>query len=149
MPSLDPRGIADWFWDIIKAADKDKPKLRNALMNLTRGEIYRFALEFLDAASLLQGEPFTAYVSPDESEDGVEYITWWVVSQGKEFYYTVWEHPENMPKHVDMQDSSILYGVAEEVYEETYGEMPDIWKDLSDYESSAFSNVEDYLKSKG
>lgn len=148
MPALNPSGISDWFWDIIKIADKERPKLRNVLMELTRGEVYRFAFEFLDATALLQGETFTAYVNPDESEDGVEYISWWVVSRGKDFYITVWQHPENMPKHVDVHDPSILYGVAEDVYEEKYGEMPDIWKDLTDYESSAYSNVGDYLQSK-
>jgi hypothetical protein len=124
---FDPDDISDRFWRLIESARKDREKLRQYLMMMTKDEVFKFALDFLDATVQMNDRPFTDYVNREESEDDIEYICWWVVSQGKEYYSDVWHNPEHMPKSSDMNVEHILYGVAEAVYSHRFGEMPDIW----------------------
>lgn len=120
---LTPEGlghISDWFWDIVHRAEKSRPKLRELLTNMTKEEVYRFQKEFVEASVELQTEPFIDYMA--ESEDGVEDVSHWVVSQGKSYYLRVWSRPEIVPAEVEENDPEILYGVAAEVYRERFGE---------------------------
>ena len=128
--SFDANEIPDSFWKIIQQADKDKEKLREILKGLSKDELYKFAGNFTEAATQLNDLPFLNYVDPGESEDGVEDITQWVVSQGKDYYQKVWENPETIPKHIDGGDPQILHGIAESVYKERFGQrMPDLYND--------------------
>lgn len=55
-------------------------------------------------------------------------ISRWVVSQGKEYYTHVLEHPEAIPKYKAQSDPGNVYYKAETVYEERFGDMPDfVW----------------------
>jgi hypothetical protein len=125
-----PDEIPEWFWDIIRRAGRSKDKLRELLMTMSKDEIYRFAGNFTEAATQLNDDPFLRFVNPDESEDGVMDIAHWVVSQGKEHFAQVWEKPDTIAKHVDVGDPQNLFGVAEKVYEDKFGEdMPDLYDD--------------------
>lgn len=91
----------------------------------SKEEVFAFAQNFMEAATQLKDDPFLQHVAPDTSEDGMDDIANWVVSQGKEAYMQVWEHPETVPKHIDVGDPANLYYVAESVYKKRFGKMPD------------------------
>ncbi|EYF05643.1 DUF4240 domain-containing protein [Chondromyces apiculatus] len=111
-----PTDISEWFWTLIRKAGKNRETLRALLSTLSRDEIHRFHREFEDASVELQTDPFLQHIDEDESEDGVEDIANWVVSQGFEVYQDVWDHPSHIPPHVDVGNREDLYGIAGEVY---------------------------------
>jgi hypothetical protein len=119
-----PDVASPWFWDIIQRAQGDRKRLRDILWALSREDVDRFTSEFAAAATELQGEPFTDYMDPEESEDGMEDIANWVVSQGEAYYRSVFEDPSRTPEHIDVDDPSDLAGVAEEVYYRRFGDPP-------------------------
>jgi hypothetical protein len=119
-PGLDP--VSPWFWDIVERAARNKQKLREILMGMEREEIRRFQREFVEAAVELTDEPFLEHMDPDESEDGAQDISNYVVSQGRERYLHVLQNPSAIPKHVDLGEPTNLSGVAGNVFEERFGE---------------------------
>ncbi len=117
--------LDNWFWDIISEANHDIKKLKEILWNLQKEDIYRFQEIYLDAAGELRDEPFTNFT--EESEDGIEDISYWVVSKGKAYYADIINNPEKIPFCVDgMLESNFVY-VAFEVYEEKYNERLDLY----------------------
>ena len=120
--------ISDWFWDIIERAGDSRDKLRSILSEMGKDEIYRFQDEFLEAAAQLRDEPFSDLIyASGESEDGLDDISKWVVSQGRHYYDAVLANPESIPLRIDGRSHEILYGVADEVYLERFGELTGIY----------------------
>ncbi|MBC9932770.1 DUF4240 domain-containing protein [Chitinophaga qingshengii] len=117
--------ISDWFWDIISRAAENRNTLREILLAMDKADILRFQEQFVDAAVELQDEPFTDYM--EESEDGIEDISHWVVSRGKTFYADIVEHPEKIPRTVTGNTDVILYGIADEVCVDKFGESTGIY----------------------
>ncbi|MDR0229956.1 MAG: DUF4240 domain-containing protein [Flavobacteriaceae bacterium] len=112
-----------WFWNIIQQAQQNRAKLNTFLLSLNKEEIIRFQDIFLDFAIELQDEPYTGFM--EESEDGIEDISHWVVSKGKDYYTHILQHPEDIPFNVEDVMDENLYGIADEVcyakYNETTG----------------------------
>jgi len=108
--------ISDWFWDIIRRAEHNEEKLREILMGLDRGEVTRFIDEYDSAAVELMEPPYTNYLDAlsRNSEDEVDYLARWVVSQGKEYYTQVLEHPRKMPRSRNGRENPFS-GVAVDV----------------------------------
>ncbi len=117
---------ADWFWHVIARADRSKERLRDIFQGLTKEEVYKFQDLFLEMAVELQDEPYSHYVGPDESEDGLADISHWLVSQGRSRYTAVLEKPDLMPSHVEVGDTANLFPVAYEVYYDRFGESLDV-----------------------
>ncbi|MGE8526093.1 DUF4240 domain-containing protein [Chryseobacterium rhizosphaerae] len=116
---------SEWFWSIIGKADLNRDKLKEILTGFSKEEIIKFQEEFVDASVELQDEPFIDYM--EESEDGVEDIANWVVSNGKELYFQIMGNPEEIPRSVNDVTEQILYGVADEVCVEKYGESTGVY----------------------
>lgn len=112
--------VSEWFWNIINQASRSRENLRNFLSTMEKEELIRFEDEFLEASAQLNDDPYLQYTDPDESEDGVEDIINWVVSQGKDLYTKILNNPQLIPKEID--NSHNLHGVAGEVYWEKFGE---------------------------
>src|SRR5579872_7397421 len=95
--TFNPDDIPVWFWDTIKRADKDRAKLEAILQDLPQQQIHSFALEFRRAADYLQQPEYVDHyrAGKGKSEDGIADMTYWVVSQGKEFYLRVCDHAES------------------------------------------------------
>lgn len=111
----------EWFWSLIERAQGDRGELTRALEQMTEEEISRFQDIFLDHAAELQDEPYIDYIDPAESEDGIEDIANWVVSQGPDTYRDVLDSPEHIPSHIDVDDPRNLSSVAYKVYFEKFG----------------------------
>ena len=120
--------MSEWFWEIIERASRDRDKLRSILSVMPKEDINRFQREFLGAATQLRYGPFSdlVYASGD-SEDGLDDISNWVVSQGRPYYESVYANPDTIPLGINPGNPQILYGVAGEVYEERFGELLGIY----------------------
>jgi hypothetical protein len=123
--SFDPNEISDWFWSIIDDARGSRQAMESRLHHLEKDEITRFQNEFLEAAVQLADEPFLVHLG-DISEDTMQDVAEWVVSQGKQFYVDVWNSPKRIAE-VDIRKGVTYSGVAVNVYLERFGTiMPDI-----------------------
>ncbi len=121
-PPLSQKEPPEWSWQIIYEADKNPSKLFDILMQKSEEEICNFQGEFIQAAADLRDEPFTDYMQ--ESEDGIEDISLWVVSQGKEYYLNILENPNDIPysSEDDTNYEETLVEVAYKVFEEKFGQ---------------------------
>jgi hypothetical protein len=72
----------------------------------------------LCAASVLQDEPFLDYI--EESEDGIEDVSYLVVSRGKKYYAEILNNPEKIPSTAE--NCVTLFGIADEICIEKFGE---------------------------
>lgn len=81
MNYMDKQYDENWFWSIIDLVQGDRAELKTLLNNFTREEIGQFQDHFIEFSVELQDEPFTDYM--EESEDGMEDISHWIVSRGK------------------------------------------------------------------
>ena len=121
--------VSDWFWDIIQEVRGNESKLYLILAKMSKEEIYRFEDEFLSAWADLRDPRFEIYF--DASEDGTDDIIYWIVGQGKDYYFMTWKEPElilECLKGGSWADlfSNNLFGVAYEVYEGKFGESLNI-----------------------
>ncbi|MGY3186314.1 DUF4240 domain-containing protein [Lysinibacillus sp. TE18511] len=117
--------ISDWFWDIVNESDQDENKLQEILTGMDKNDIYRFQDLFVEAAVELRYEPFTNFT--ESSEDGIEDISNWVVSQGKAYYAEILKHPERIPYSVEDRTNESIAHVADKVYFDKYGETTGIY----------------------
>ncbi|QPQ30183.1 DUF4240 domain-containing protein [Lysinibacillus sp. JNUCC 51] len=115
--------VNDWFWDIILKANQNADKLREILREMDKESIIKFQEQFLDASSILQDEPFSDYV--EESEDGIEDVSYLVVSKGKKYYAEVLNDPKNIP--FTAENCEILIGIADEICIEKFCESTGIY----------------------
>lgn len=120
--------LPDWFWDIIEAGAKNEETMLKVFLEQTLQRLFEFHHFFKYVAGSLTADAFLEHISKEESEDGLADLTSWVVSQGKEYYLDIWEHPEKIPPESDYLDSSqSFYNLALEAYERKTGR--DMWKD--------------------
>lgn len=115
--------VSDWFWDIIWSANQNADKLREILREMDQESIIKFQEQFLDAAGVLQVEPFSNYM--EESEDGIEDVSYLVVSRGKKYYAEILDDPKKIP--FTAENCEILFGIADEICIEKFGESTGIY----------------------
>lgn len=118
--SFDPNEISDWFWSIIDDAACSRQALESRLHQLERDEVIRFQDEFLEAAVQLTDEPFLVHLGDYVSEDTMQDLAEWVVSQGKRFYVDVWNSPQRIAD-VNVREGVTYAGVAANVYWGRFG----------------------------
>ncbi|MBP1991469.1 DUF4240 domain-containing protein [Paenibacillus eucommiae] len=116
---------SEWFWSIIAMAATNRQKLKEILSTFNKKDIIKFQEQFLDASIELQDEPYLAFM--EQSEDGVEDIANWIVSNGRNYYDHILNNPEEIPYSVNDVTDQILFGVADEVCYEIYGEPTGVY----------------------
>lgn len=143
------------FWNIISMFNwryegDDEKVLKPAIKYLSKksdDEIFEFyeilskLLYDLDGIEYAKNIGEDSYINDSEyfSVDDFLYARCCAVANGKDYYYNVLNHPEDMPK--DLEFESILY-VADEAYELKNGEEFDY---LSKYSIETFSNKEKWM----
>ena len=117
-------GISQWFWDIIQRADKDWDKLTTILNKLTKKQVYRFAQEFERAILLLNDDPWIEKMTLDGyiSEDDIDDVIGWIVSQGQAYYLQVLADARKTPLMDEVDDRQNLSGVAYSVYSRRFND---------------------------
>jgi hypothetical protein len=125
MSTLDPRGISTEFWTIIEKADRSRKKMAAVLESMTREEIITFHIHFRDAAYAIATQEYTQYMEENTSEDGVDDITRWIVGQGRDYYFHVYDNPQKTPRSVEPHSSQQVYYEIARVFIERFDE--DIW----------------------
>lgn len=109
----------DWFWTLIDKSSRSRESLRTLLMELDEAQLRRFQDIFVEVSSELKDEPYTANMP--ESEDAVDDIADWVVSQGSAVYGAMIARPSQVPSSVSGRSKEILSGVAPQLYRERFG----------------------------
>jgi len=149
---LEPVDVSDQFWDVIQRANKDPDLFRSILDELSDDELYRFALEFMYTSDALQQEPYTDHIYPgkDVSEDAIADMSYWVVSQGKGFYLTVWNQPETLATYGSLGTPETLgfEFAAEGILARRQGEWPGVLDDYADFARSGYNRVSDYWEAR-
>jgi hypothetical protein len=112
--------ISDWFWDIIQQADKNPDILASILMEMPKKSICRFQYEFESTLYLVWDD---VEAKLRLSEDGTLETCGWIVSQGKDYFVYVKNHPDGIPETNYIDFSQSLYGVADGVYLELFDEF--------------------------
>jgi hypothetical protein len=112
---------SDWFWGIVERAQKDRTTLDRILRGLERKDLIRFQHHFEETSLDLQGPRFTDLL-PDLSEDGIQDIADWVVTQGRAFYEQVQADPKRMPTTRAGGALATFSGVADNVFYERFNE---------------------------
>lgn len=119
-----PDHLTAWFWEVVASGHGDPGRMRAVLETMDVPDLLRFHHELEDAVAELQGEPFDRYLTKD-SEDGAMDVAYWVVSQGRDHYHVVFEHPETIPEHVEQHPPGVLHdGVTLSVFHERTGGYP-------------------------
>lgn len=121
MQQFSPSELSDWFWTLIARAEGSKKRLAEMLHALSPADLLRFEDEFSYASTQLQDEPFMTYLHEDASEDELQDVANFVVSQGRELFERVWNDPSSIPSHIEAGDPRILSGVADMVHYERFG----------------------------
>lgn len=114
-----------WFWNIIEESDTNREILKNILTEFNKDELINFQEIFVDFSSVLQVFPYAQYM--EESEDGIEDISHWVVSRGQEFYNHIVNNPQEIPFSLGDNSMQDLYGIADEVCLEKYDDVTGIY----------------------
>lgn len=130
MEEIDVRHLHDWFWDIIAQAEGDERKMLEILKPMKTSQLREFDRLFRAAGQALWYEPYDQYMgfgTPGLSEDNIKDRANMAVSQGKEYYLKVLDHPEiladmggDWPDHAAAADNIFGnrygYGILEEEY---------------------------------
>jgi hypothetical protein len=119
---IDVRHLPDWFWDTIAQAGGDARKLLEILKPMKNSQLREFDRLFMAAGEALWWEPYDNYMgfgNPELSEDDMKDQANMAVSQGKEYYLKVLDHPEVL---ADMGDDWPDFAAgANYVFVERYG----------------------------
>ncbi|GEN06038.1 Protein of unknown function [Myxococcus fulvus] len=118
---------SSWFWDIIRRANGQASALREILWEMNESDVARFHEEFVRTSSVLRGEPFDLMLGQEVSEDGLMDIAYWVVAQGRDFYTSVLEQPQTIPRSVSIGDPAVMHHVTVEVFDEKFGKSLDFF----------------------
>ncbi len=103
---------------------RNRSQLIQLLTNASRDDLIRFCHEFHEAALQLTDAPYTNYMAGG-SEDYIQDMAEWVVSQGKEFFLSIWDHPAELLKYQKFDPQSSFTSVAENVFWQKFNEpMP-------------------------
>ncbi len=128
--------VSDEFWQIIANAKNEPKALAVILEDQSSEEMRHFYTEFQWASSQLQDARFIEYAAVEEnddvSEDCIEDIADWVVSQGKAYYSDVWNDPELIANYREEIHATHIGGVAPQLYWARFQEPLELDADLCD-----------------
>lgn len=93
--------VPEHFWEQISLARNDQHNFSKMLSETSKEELLEFIWTFEEVAAEFKYEPYTGYVSSKLSEDGIDDVATWVVEQGRDYVYEVFDNPSLMPKRVD------------------------------------------------
>ena len=123
--SFSPDDISDWLWSVIASADHNRERLEWILGSMTQADLIRFHNEFQEAAVQLVDEPFAEHLPADTSEDHLQDIAEWIVSQGKALFAAVWNNPEKIAG-IDLRRGVTYSSVSDNVHWERFnGSVPE------------------------
>ena len=121
-------GFSPLLWDVLKQALGDKAKLQGILDGLPKEEVLAFHRDFRRALhGLWSTLESGGHLKHDEdlSEDTLEDMFAYVVSQGRDYYDDIISHPEKL--RYDIHPSEVPFlGVPRQVFLQRFGEEIDL-----------------------
>lgn len=136
--SLNPdKDVPSWFWEIIESGCRDRKTMRAVCVSLPKARLHKFIRWYHDLVSYFFAPPFTDNMSVEScSENELDDVGRWIVSQGKTYHSEVWTHPEKIAaifkrwrQHSasNKMDEKSYDFVPEQVWRERFGEDYDDW----------------------
>jgi hypothetical protein len=92
-----PAEVPPSFWDAIAAGQRDLEKFRSFATTLSRDELREMYDQYTSLAHQLLTEKHLAKLGPDVTDDAWMAVADWVVMQGRDFYWDVFEDPNKTP----------------------------------------------------
>lgn len=121
-----PESIPDEFWEFIAVARQDYQRFRRLVKQMNRSKLIRFCWDFEDAAAQFKDDPYiNVLLSVREtlSEDTLDDICNWIMTQGNQYYTQVFYNPELTPTDIDEFEPALgILGKVIGEYDERYDE---------------------------
>ena len=123
-PHLPPPDPPAWFWDTIEQAHGNLERFHAALDRLDRDQLQQAYAYFKDLARVFDAPEYVRYMEPGTSEDGAFDVGAWIVTQGREHFRDVYEHPEKTPSSSTpgTREERMMLGDILTHYRQKYGE---------------------------
>lgn len=132
MKTFHPDQLDPVLWDVMSKIGGDKSRLEDATAGLNRGALNRLGWALERAGTALTAERFGSHTDPDLDDAERQALGEWVVAQGRERYYDVWDHPEKIPPRPPTGDPGLgVLGRLWSIFEARYGVlMPPLPADM-------------------
>lgn len=114
--------IPDSFWGLIDPAEANLEAFRTIAMGQSREQLRELYEQYLGMSNGLLTKRHLEYLEPDASEDVIMDVSSWVVMQGSDYYFEVYQYPEKIFSRVYVRGES-FDSVMVEVFEERFGEL--------------------------
>lgn len=97
-------GVTEAFWELVALGRSDREAFQARLDSLNRRSLEDFCWAFLRAQTAISAPPFIDVIAAGLSEDELDTLTEWVVSQGRSFYEGILSDPDRMPAEADANE---------------------------------------------
>jgi len=109
------------FWRLIELGIDDPAALEHRIGRMSEVELVEFYWTYEEAAADLKGEEFTTFLAPPRTEDFVDDLAQWIVSQGLHHYEAIMAQPSTMPRELPSGAVPPPWtGVVSRTYRERY-----------------------------
>ncbi|MER6960284.1 hypothetical protein [Streptomyces sp. NPDC000618] len=115
--------MSQWsdFWELIELGIRNPDDLRRKMEEMPERALVDFYWMHEDAAADLKDEEFTQYLNPPRTEDFIDDVAQWVVSQGLIYYESIMTDPSKMPAELPPGvKPSPWTGVVAKIYRARY-----------------------------
>ncbi|MCG8424914.1 MAG: hypothetical protein MJE77_44080 [Proteobacteria bacterium] len=113
--------VPESFWEPIDRAEGDREKFREIAMAMPAEELIELHAQYMAMAEELFTPRHLDHLGPNVSEDALMDIANWVVMQGGDCYFDIYDHPEKTPTR-DMISGPSFASIMVEVYGDRFGE---------------------------
>jgi hypothetical protein len=113
--------LAAKFWDLVERFKTDPDAVEEQFREMSRDELRAFYKRWMEQAADLQDDEFREHLPEDTSEDHLEDIAFYVLSQGKKSYDSVMLDPSKIPSTIpDGWGGDIVPGRALRVWKQRF-----------------------------
>jgi hypothetical protein len=116
-----PEEVPQSFWDNIAAGEGDLEKFRALTLKLSREELRETYDQYLSLAHQLFSPQHLAALGPNASDDAWMDVANWIVMQGQDFYWDVFENPDKTPSREKVRGPTFA-SVLVQTFGERFGE---------------------------
>ncbi|MFE3906220.1 hypothetical protein ACFXPY_39725 [Streptomyces sp. NPDC059153] len=116
--------MSQWtdFWELIDLGIHNPEDLRGAISRMPEADLVEFYWTYEEAAADLKDEEFTKHLNPPRTEDFIDDVAQWVVSQGLSYYESIMVNPSMIPPELPPDaHPSPWTGTVSRIYRTRYG----------------------------
>lgn len=129
-----PENPTPAFWRAVDQAREDPAAFKTYVGDLRQRELVELHSAYRDASEPLMEPEYLDHLDEDLSEDSVDELVTWVVSQGEAYYRSVLEDPASMPARAGQWND--LQSILVREYDRRYGKALPAIEDFQEDEGS-------------